>query len=373
MHAFYVLGISDLQDLFPVILTTIQRGKKVWICFLDCLTKKRQFYYYTPEELYGFVDNVCKANGLETPIVGIYGLNDQAEFEKHYSHFKPDLVFLQNAVHKNASWYPTAYNSRVVHFAWHMDSARNIMDTNYDVILNSVKFEKDLKYYGVPSVDDIPEWVRVPENKKKELKKVDSRFFGNIRTDGLRFKDQLSVGEYQKTNKKTCFIVEAHLRKNDVEFNSSTVDLVHRLLSTLKDEGFYTIWKKREKGYPKGNWYSPLDVCAAKPDLVIEKDLNFPNTISYFSSLADATVVINTSTAVFDAIDVSKNVIMVHPESISDNEKTKFKDRYENQGDFEYVRNDWERFSDLINRPKKKGRCEQTSASTLLLDYLEGL
>jgi len=354
-------------------LTSIRKGNTVWICFLDCLTKKRQFYYYNPQELHEFIHGVCKANSLNAPMIGIYGLNDRAIFEQHYSQLKPSCVFLQNAVHKNAYWYPVADKSKVVHFAWHMDSARNLTNSRYNIVLNSVKFAKDLKYYGVPTVSCIPDWVRVPENKKKDLEKINSKYFGNLRTEALTFKGHSTIDMSTFPASKVCFIVEAHLRKDDSEFNNSTVDMVQGLLKILKAEGFYTVWKKREKGYPKGDWYSPLDVCAAKPDLVIEKDLNFPNTISYFSSRADSTIVINTSTAVFDAIDVSKNVIMMHPEVISDTERNKFEDRYENQGDFDYVRNDWGKFRKLIRRPKMYVQNEQIGPSSLLLDCLEGL
>lgn len=359
--------------MLPVMLTSIRRGNNVWVCFLDCLTKKRQFYYYNPQELHDFIDGVCKANGLKTPLTSIYGLNDRAVFEQHYSQLKPAYVFLQNAIHKSAHWYPLADKSKIVHFAWHMDSARNIMDTHYNVVLNSVKFSKDLSYYGMPSLSHIPNWVRVPENKKKDLEKINSKYFGNLRTEALAFNSHSSIDKSLFLDKKICFIVEAHLREKDHEFNDSTIELVQDLLSTLKREGFYTIWKKREKGYPKGSWYSPLDVCSVTPDLIIEKDLNFPNTISHFSSLADSTVVINTSTAIFDAIDVSSNVIMIHPEVISDAEKTKFEDRYKNQGSFDYVRCDWDRFVNLVRQPKMHIRREQTSPSSLLLDYLEGL
>tara|TARA_B100000029_G_scaffold507866_1_gene593485 strand:- start:155 stop:1276 length:1122 start_codon:yes stop_codon:yes gene_type:complete len=373
LHAFYIFGISDLQDLLPVILTSIKRGNQVWVCFLDCLTKKRQFYYYTPEELFSFISGVCSANDLKIPTIGIYGLNDQSKFESDYSQMNPEYVFLQNATHKNISWYPIADKSKVIHFAWHMDSARTLMDTHYNVILNSVKFRKDLSYYGKPSILCIPDWVRVLEGKKKALESIDSQFFGNLRTEALEFKGLSSIDISAFSDKKVCFIIEAHLRKNDYEFSGSTVDLVHHMLRVLKEEGFYTIWKKREKGYPKGDWYSPLDVCDAKPDLVIEKDLNFPNTISYFSSLADTTIVINTSTAVFDAIDVSDKVIMVHPEFISDVEKRKFKNRYENQGNFEYVHSDWAKFRRLVKLPKSPTPRKQICASGLLLDYLKRL
>ena len=59
--------------------------------------------------------------------------------------------------------------------------------------------------------------------------------------------------------------------------------------------------------------------------------------------------------------------------SISAAEKTRFKDRYEDQGNFEYVCNDWNKFKELIQRPKNQRQYKQTRASDLLLDYLKGL
>ncbi len=367
MYAFYVFGISDLQDLLPVILTAVHRKKKVWVAFLDCFTKKRQFYYYTKEELESFIKKAFLVNNLKAPRINFYGINDASVFLEDYRSNKPKIVFLQNAVQKNTAWNPTTELSKVVHFAWHMDSARNITDSRHDIIVNSVKFKKDLSYYGIPNVDEIPDWVRVPEHKKKNLAKINTRYFGNFRTCGLRFNPVTPT----EVKQKSCFIIEAHLRKNDDDFNKSTVEMTKKLINLLEEKGYHTVWKKREKGYPKGGWYSPLDVCDAKPDVVIEKDLNFPNTITRYSQASDVTIVMNTSTAVFDAIDVSDNVIMIHPENISANEEKKYRDRYENQGNFLYVKNDWDKLSTMLDDSKQSKLHEQTAPSSLLLDYLE--
>ena len=371
MHAFYVLGISDLQDMLPVMLTSAERKNKVWVVFLDCLLKKRQFYYYTEKELSSFIDEVFDSNQLEKPDISFYGVADKKKFQKDYSIKNPSFVFMQNVSHKSAAWQPTAKNSKVVHFAWHMDSARNITDTKYNVVVNSVKFKKDLAYYGVPNASHIPEWVRVPEHKKNNLEKVNTRYFGNFRTEGLRFKPANFSKFTVPKDKKSCFIIEAHLRKKDTEFNLSTVEMTKELVSLLKSEGYFVIWKKREKGFPKGDWYSPLDVCDVKPDVVIEKDLNFPNTITGLSEASDLTVVMNTSTAVFDAVDVSSKVVILHPDKLSQNEQKKFFDRYKHYGGFAHVKNDWDKLLTILRDNKQSKQYEQTSPSSLLLDYLE--
>ena len=77
---FYITAITDFQDMLPVIAESIRRGQTCWIAVLDCLSQKRQFYYYDKKEVLGSLRGFFVENGLKDPLVKFYGLKEENDF-----------------------------------------------------------------------------------------------------------------------------------------------------------------------------------------------------------------------------------------------------------------------------------------------------
>ena len=141
------------------------------------------------------------------------------------------------------------------------------------------------------------------------------------------------------------------------------VDFCNRLIKFLKENNFEIVWKKREKGYPLEGWASPLDFCEEKPDIVIEKDLNFPSALIDYAYNSDICIVVNDCFAFFDMIHVNTNCCILttpggrkhkiddffaenHSRDIIDMKTNsgweKLSDRLKKENDFRYVYNEAE-------------------------------
>ena len=307
---FYIVGIADFQDLMPPIITSIRRGHDCRVYIFDCLEKKRQFHCYDAGELIGFVKGALAANEVDCE-VNFYGQNEKEKFEVEYDNFAPQCVMLQNAKHRYPIWYPRADKSKVVHFAWHMDSAQALVRGNYKVDLNIVKRENDLIYYG----KNIPDWLGLTREEEAAIPKIKTKHFGNFRLEHLNFSSffqSLNVPTEPTIveGKKLCFISEAHL-KHGKDNLVEVPKFVDRLIDYLHQKDYYIFWKKREKGYPKERWNSPLDFCKNSPDFIVERDLNFPSSITYLPYISDASFVINTSSAYWDIKKINVNTVML--------------------------------------------------------------
>lgn len=375
---FYVIGASDFQDMLPVMIEAHKRSHNVRICVIDCLIKKRQFYYYKKEEITSFIEKVLLNNDVEKSKINIdfYGQNDKERFERFIDIFKPEYVFMQGVSHKFPRWIPKVGTGKVINFAWHMDSAKYILRGNYKVHLNILKREDDKIYY----CRDVPDWLGLTDSEKIDIEKVNSMYFGNLRVDHLNYKSYFQSLKLEKLKSdKVCFITEAHLKRGKDNYQE-VINFTNELLSYLKSQGFLTVWKKREKGFPKENWNSPLDFSVEKPDVVIEKDLNFPSSITYLPYISDFCFVINTSSAYWDVKKINKNAAMLQTKNPGPREEKYIKLVYskadrdasfdllnmQNQDKLE-VLEAWLKREKNINQEYIKN----TNASKNILDYLE--
>tara|TARA_R100000664_G_scaffold34158_1_gene54453 strand:+ start:3274 stop:4368 length:1095 start_codon:yes stop_codon:yes gene_type:complete len=294
-HAFYVFGIIDFQEQLPVIIESLNHGNDVWVCVFDTLYRKRQFYYYDNQKILDFISDVCALNTSRIPNIRYYGADHKIEFDSDLKEYNPDVVFLHGAYHKYPLWYPSAGTAKVVHFAWGPESDLN--KSNYKIDLNVVRRKEDLETY-----------------KKFN---IDTKYFGNLRLESLKHKPVFnSFCEDYFENKKVCFLSETHIRKSSPNFEKYP-ELVDELLTTLRSEGYTTVWKNREKGYPKQGWASPLEYTKAKPDLVINKDLNFPSSLYYLPSIAKLNILFNGTGTFFDLVNVGSNVVVFKTQDLT--------------------------------------------------------
>ena len=280
MHAFFIFGSANFQDLLPVLFESLKSNTACWLCFFDCFSKKRQLATYTKQEVTEFIGNKCDEVGCKKPVIDFFRAEDKSKYEIMYEVYLPTHVFVQEINPKYPLWYPKASRSKVVHFAW-WDESKHLHGPLINVDVSILKREEDVKY---------------------GYENFNTEYFGNLRLDHLKYADK-------KDRQKRCFIPETYLRMSDKYKKDSMriVEFIDKLIPFLKDKDFEVVWKKREKGYPIENWSSPLDFCKEQPDIIIEKDLNFPSALVGYAYDSDVCLVVNDCFAFFDMITVNTN------------------------------------------------------------------
>ena len=349
MYAFYITGIVDFQTILTPLLTSLKKGKKCWVCFFDSLFLKRQFYFYKPQELISFIEELCVENDVEIPIINFYGQKDEQIFLEHYDQKQPDVVFLKNGYHKHPIWYPTAHASKVIHFAHGSDSVTNLHLSPYKINLNVLQ-----KEYIIP----IEKQLEMYNHKHPN---VDHQYFGDFCIEQFNFKKLLKTIKAINTDKKICFIPESWLPSTTESEWNKIGEFADKVVGWLQNNGYYVVYKTREKGYPKYNdelgikhnmkWASILDFMKNKPDFIIKKDLNFPSSLVYYPLIADICVSICNTGGMTSAKSINKNVIEF-------NSNIDFELQLSNK--IEYFRS-----------KKQKKNIKVDAISELLLDYID--
>ena len=280
MHAFFIFGSANFQDLLPVLFESLKSNTECWLCFFDCFSKKRQLATYTKQEVTKFIGDKCDEIGCKKPIIDFFRAEDKNKYEIMYEVYLPAYVFVQEINPKYPLWYPKASKSKVIHFAW-WDESKHLHNPSISVDVSILKRADDVKY---------------------GYQQFNTAYFGNLRLDHLKYANKAP-------RKKRCFIPETYLRMSDKHRTDSMliVSFIDELILRLKDEGFEVVWKKREKGYPIENWASPLEFCKESPDVIIDKDLNFPSALIGYAYDSDICLVINDCFAFFDMITINTN------------------------------------------------------------------
>jgi hypothetical protein len=290
MKAFYVFGTSNLQDMLPVLIEYLEQQEECWVAFFDCFSKKRQLYHYTEKEVSDFFSDLCKKNKLKFPRISFFRINDQKEYEQEYQKISPEVVYVQEINPKYPVWYPEVnYNlSKVVHFAW-WDEVKHLTNPRIKPNFSILKQLEDTKY----GYDKYP-----------------YQYFGNIRLDHLKNLPK------RKNSKRVCFIPETYLRTGEKDIGNSNKIILFcdQLIKFLHEKDFKVVWKKREKGFPKEKWESPLSFMKEKPDVIVEKDLRYPSSLCGDAYNADCCIVINDSFAFFDIMHMNTNCIILTTE-----------------------------------------------------------
>ncbi len=283
VFAFYFSGITEFQDMLSPLLALLQSGKKCWVCIFDCHLKKRQFYYYTEQELVSYVREICEVNKLEVPEIDFFGINDEKKFNLAYETKKPELVFAQCIFHKYPAWTPRADKSKLVHFAWGSDGVNNLKRTKYkNIILNVMRYPDDKNYFNNDN----------------------AHYFGNFRHEQLLYEPiKNNLTPIFDEGSKLCYVPETF---EDYSKNPDNVlSITEKCLRKIKSDGFKIIWKKREKGYPTDSKTSMFKKLKEPPDFVIEKDLYFPTSLLYFPVHSNINICFGQSCALVDVLSLS--------------------------------------------------------------------
>jgi len=279
--------------MFPIIFSSIRDEEACWVCFFDIFNAKRQLYNYSEEEVKVFFEEKCKELNLKVPKINFYRHNDQEKLNRDYQSFSPDFIFAQEIKPKSTYWYPPT-KAKVIHLAW-WDESHHLKDNKHlKPHISILKQKEDKRFY----------------------QKYHTRYFGDLRLEHLKY-SKASVG-----NKKRCFIPETYMRINQdyAEINKELISFYNQLFKFLKNKDIEIVWKKREKGFPKGKWASPLDFTDTQPDKVIEKDLIFPSSLVDEAYQADFCFIVDDSFAYFDIINVNSNCYILYV-----NKKRKYK------------------------------------------------
>jgi hypothetical protein len=272
--SFYIFGITDLQDMFPYIIETINnKDYKCKIEFFDCFREKRQFYYY---------ENIELLSLFPDQKVTIYRQKDKNIFKKKYNMNPPDVVFTKHINPKHVLWFPQLKKSKIVYFSY-MRENHHLKNSKVKVDLTLVNDKRWAKYY---------------------------KDYNFLLTTDYRIQNLAYVNKENYSNKR-CFIVESWIRNIKSNLINDESKFYNRLIKDLKKEGYEIVWKKREKGYPKVRWASPLDICDEKPDVIIEKDNMLPSSLYYYAYNSDICLFINDCFAFFDTIKINKNSFII--------------------------------------------------------------
>jgi len=349
MVGFYIFGTTNFQDMLPVLFESLKQGKKCWVCFFDCFIKKRQLYHYDKNEIIDFFKFKCKEVNCELPLISFYRHKEKDRYLKDYNLYKPTVVFIQEINPKYPAWYPEIKNiSKVVHFAW-WDEVKHLSNPKVKPIISILKQKEDIKYgYG----------------------KYPNVYLGNIRLDHLKYTNKLKDG------KKRCFIPETYLRMGtrDREASLKIAKFCDTLVQFLHDNNFEIIWKKREKGYPKEKWCSPLELMKNQPDVIIDKDLRFPSSLCEHAYISDCCIVINDSFAFFDIMHMNTNCIILTTEGGRQHKIDDFfaKDYSENIIDMK-KKSGWDILKKQIEKPNDYVYNNTTNISKKIIDYIDKL
>lgn len=289
MYSFFIFGTSNFQDMLPVLFEHLKSGDDCWVSFFDIFSKKRQLYDYNVDEIKNFFFEKCKDYNLKLPVITFYRHDDQEDYLSHYSKYDPVVVYIQEINPKYPVWYPKiASKAKVIHFAW-WDEVKHLSSPQVKPIVSILKQASDVKY----GYDKYPH-----------------AYFGNLRMDHLQYISKKS------DSIKRCFIPETYLRMGQKDKNDSLkiAKFCDNLIDFLHQNNFKVIWKKREKGYPREKWCSPLDLMKNMPDVIIEKDLRFPSSLCEHPYTSDCCIVINDSFAFFDIMHMNTNCIILTTE-----------------------------------------------------------
>ncbi len=365
MIAFYFTGIVDFQDMTSTLFETIRRGHKVWICIFDCLYKKRQFYYYSREELVNFVIDTLRRNGLQVPEIDYFGQDDQLKFEKVFEKKRPSLAFMQGVWHKYPTWIPRVPD-KVVHFTWSYDTIHTYHKSPYknNIILNVARYKIDeefLKNHGVKNC----------------------RYFGNFRLSQLKYKSNSFANNMTSNilNKKVCFIPERWFRKEENE--TELISKIQNILIFLKNQGYTIVWKRREKGHPFNESHTILYKLSkeAKPQIVIERDLYFPSAMMSFFEKSNLVLLLGITTSFVDSAYIKNcdNVIVYNSDPSHMYNKFALDTlKIEGAGDVTIITGSVENIKREVLKIKDKNttnkdfkKCDEINADINLLNYLE--
>ena len=238
---FYITAVTDFQDMLPVIAESIRRKQTCWVAVIDCLSQKRQFYYYDKKEVLGLLREFFVENDLKDPLVKFYGLKEEEDFISDYASFAPDVVYVQNIQHKYPAWIPRADDSMVVSFAWHHDSVNHFKKSFYDISLNVVRRSDELMYFS----EEMPDWLRSSLGSKeyKKVCNINTQYFGNLRLESLGLIPKLSHS-LAPIPEKSCLLIETQVRRGRDSMDSVS-RMADSMMSRLKELGYKIYWKTR--------------------------------------------------------------------------------------------------------------------------------
>jgi len=342
MVAFYVFGIIDLQDMFPLIMEALKQNKKCWICFFDCTKVKRQFYHYKSEELEQLFSE------HDSVIVDLFRPDDKAEHEERFNSFRSEIetIFVQNLSPKKPLWYPTVADRNVVHLAF-WDESKHLTESRIprnNILFSVLKREEDRPYY-------------------KGLANI--KHFGDLRLENLKY-----VPRNRRTT-NSCFIPETYLRTSSMSKDQlkSETNFYNKLFDRLLDSGYKINWKKREKGYPKQKWASPLDFAdSSKIENIVDKDLHLPSSIFSLSYNSNLCIVVNDSFVYYDLIKLNSNCVILTTANVRKYKMDEFFNDYKILDMTE--ESGWDRFQSYLEAENKKEVQTPTVAKEILKECL---
>jgi len=287
-NAFFFFGITNFQDMLPPMIDLLKKGEDVWICIFDVVYKKKQFHYYENCELINFMNSILVSTSIKGNYkIDIYRDEDEKIYKSHYVKNKPEFIFIQDVHHKYPLWLPNTGKSKLIYFPWGKDGISNLQKSHIDksnIVLNVLRHREDEEYF-------------------EQKTGINSIYFGRIWDDYIKLSKEINNLTFNKSFdqfKKVCFIPESWIADqksgSSIKWSNDNIKIVNDVLAHLRAREYYTIVKKREKGYPFDKENGFTNYISVKPNLIIEKDLYFPSSLCYLPIISDLTLLVGYKT-----------------------------------------------------------------------------
>ena len=129
-----------------------------------------------------------------------------------------------------------------------------------------------------------------------------------------------------------------------------------------------------EKGYPYQDETSVLKYCKNKPDIIINKDINFPSSVYYVPTIADICLTFNFTSCYEDVVQVNKNTYTLQTPKLTKQRLEHMQHRKRLYPHCEIINfeseNCWQILKNKLT--KKRELCNITERpSTRLLEHIE--
>jgi len=299
MLGFYIFGAPDVQQIFPILFEAAKK-EQCYVGFFDCYREKRQLYNYSGDELVSFLKSTIKKFDLKMPIIKYYSHQDKQIYNKDYDSISIDTIFIGNVWCGNGPqfispvWYPNTKKSKVIYCTgWDEAFVLHSPLSHVDYCIYKGKMTPKIFRGNDPLY---------PQYHNHNCKKYPGKYFGNL------LKEHFNYDEPENNAKNICFIPENYIRK--LHIAKPYINFCDKLIEYLHSKNFYIVWKQREKGWPL-NWNSPLEFTKNQPDLIIDRDLQFPSSMFHYGYNSDICLILNTTWSYYDVKNFNSNVVVL--------------------------------------------------------------
>ena len=300
---FYFINSTDIQEYTGLVLEAAKRQYRISVMIFDNMTKKRNFYYYSMDEINQYFELLFSKNDVNPDFtISKYGMHDHQKYIQDYTAISPDVVFTRDVNRvKYINWKPITDSKKTVMFIWEAPESR----VCHDYLMTVSRHCDGNIDFQTNSTIVAPSLLRYPSEDHEAL----------VDTELVEFCKQ----------EKTCFIAETWSRGLDDKKNN--LPLLMDVLKSFRELGYKIAYKMREKGYPaqEQNTHNYVKEITGMVDLLITKDLNYPSSLYYMIEKCDVSCTFNVTSTALDTAYLSRNRFIFLSKHLNSHYRNKLK------------------------------------------------